>query len=388
MPRFDREGAERYVCELLGDQGRCGTVFTSWTKYMAHQTHNKSGNHGRKSPLRVSVITNQCVNCGSTFADRPTAQNHVVSSWTTGTCRTERSHTTWALEEITLPISCNLSAQEFGDLQTYYTRARMTHLPFPAPAIRESTAQPAQQTRRHRQHSRNGHERGPTVRQKGRQQRPRGAAKAASTYRQLSQARKRNFRIDGSGGQAAQGRKQVRAEDPHQAATGWDTLLVKASSPKADNIQEQTQTYAEKARQEGPSGSAHLGLTAQGIAQPLQPVRTCDEVRYYRRDTTYKSRRQENHVENRVTGKTAPRSRSTQSNRGRSQVWTSATHSRGTRTTSIPGRSSDAVKIMVRAFLAEKRIQANSKAWHNAMQSEHTQRMAIAHQSSAQRTPD
>ena len=42
-PRFDREGAERYVCELSGDQVRCGMVFTSWKMYMAHQTHNKSG---------------------------------------------------------------------------------------------------------------------------------------------------------------------------------------------------------------------------------------------------------------------------------------------------------------------------------------------------------
>ena len=180
-------------------------------KYMAHQTHNKSGRRGMKSPLRVSVVTNQCVNCGSTFADRPTAQNHVVSTWTTGTCRADRSHITWALEEITLPISCNLCAQEISDLQTFCAHARMTHLPFPSPVIRESNAQPARQPRRHRQHSRNGHERGPTFRQKGRQQRRRGAAKAASTNRQQSQARRTNVRIDGSGGQAAQGRIQVRA---------------------------------------------------------------------------------------------------------------------------------------------------------------------------------
>ena len=177
VPRFDREGAERYVCELLGDQGRCGIVFTSWKKYVAHQTHNKSGNHGIKSPLRVSVITNQCVNCGSTFEDRPTAQNHVVNSWTTGTCRTERSHINWALEEITFPISCNLCAQEFGDLQTYYTHARMTHLPFPAPTMRESKIQQTRQPRRHRQHSRDGHEREPRIHQEGRQQRRRRAAK-------------------------------------------------------------------------------------------------------------------------------------------------------------------------------------------------------------------
>ena len=106
---------------------------------MAHQTHNKSGNHGIGSPLRDSVITNQCATCGSTFADRSTAQNHVVNSWTRGTCRTDRSHMTWALEEITHPISCNLCAQEFGDLQTYYAHARLTHVPFPSPTIQEPT---------------------------------------------------------------------------------------------------------------------------------------------------------------------------------------------------------------------------------------------------------
>ena len=41
--------------------------------------------------------------------------------------------------------------------------------------------------------------------------------KAASTNRQQRQARRRKLRIDGSGGQAAQGRIQVRAEEPQQA---------------------------------------------------------------------------------------------------------------------------------------------------------------------------
>ena len=36
------------------------------------------------------------------------------------------------------------------------------------------------------------------------------------------------------------------------------------------------------------------------------------------------------------------------------------------------------MKIKVKAFLAGKGVQANSKAWHNAMQSEHVQRMATA----------
>ena len=36
------------------------------------------------------------------------------------------------------------------------------------------------------------------------------------------------------------------------------------------------------------------------------------------------------------------------------------------------------MKITVKAFLAEKGVQANSKVWHNALQSEHVQRMEIA----------
>ena len=363
VPRFDREGAEKYVCELLGGHGRCGMVFTSWKKYMAHHTHNKSGNHGIKSPLRVSVITNQCVNCGSTFADRPTAQNHVVSSWTTGTCRTDRSHITWALEEITLPISCNLCAQEFGDLQTYYTHVRMTHLPFPAPAIRESNPQPARQPRRHRQHSRNGHERGPTVRQKGRQQRRRGAAKAASTNRQQSQARRRNLRIDGSGGQAAQRRIQVRAEEPQQAnaqgkpknapdnaRTDLDGVGHTAGQSIEPQSRQRTETDA-NLRGEGATGRtmSHSrptirigppgpdGAGNRGTASASPNLRRGEILQA---GHNVQSRRQENHVAHRVTGKTAPRSRSTQSNRGRAQVRTSATHSHGTRTTSVPGRSS------------------------------------------------
>ena len=179
MHRFHREGAERYVCELLGDNGRCGLIFTSWKKFIAHPTRNKGGNHGIKSPLRVAVITNQCVNGGSTFADRSTTQNHVGNSWSRGTCRTDGSHMTWSLKEVTEPITCNLCEQEFGDLQTDYAHARLTHLPFPAPTIKGCRhAQPLRQPRRNRQHARNGHKREPGGHQEGPQPGRRGAAKS------------------------------------------------------------------------------------------------------------------------------------------------------------------------------------------------------------------
>ena len=48
------------------------------------------------------------------------------------------------------------------------------------------------------------------------------------------------------------------------------------------------------------------------------------------------------------------------------------------RATNVSGRSAEDVKIMVKAILAERSVQANSLAWHNAVKSAHIQRMAIA----------
>ena len=56
----------------------------------------------------------------------------------------------------------------------------------------------------------------------------------------------------------------------------------------------------------------------------------------------------------------------TRSNRCRLQVRTSTAHAHGTR---VSGRS--AGDVMVKAFLDGRGVQAKSKAWHNAMQSEH-----------------
>ena len=55
-----------------------------------------------------------------------------------------------------------------------------------------------------------------------------------------------------------------------------------------------------------------------------------------------------------------------------------STDSYGKRAATVPGRSVEDVKIFVKAFLAEKGVQAKRKAWHNAMQSEHVKRMVIA----------
>ena len=54
-------------------------------------------------------------------------------------------------------------------------------------------------------------------------------------------------------------------------------------------------------------------------------------------------------------------------------------HCYGTRATRVVEDLLKTKKIMVKAFLAGRGVQANSKACHNAMQSEHMQRMATAH---------
>ena len=179
----------------------------------------------------------------------------------------------------TQPISCNLYAQEFEDLQTCYAHDRLTHLLFPSPTIRESRhAHPTRQPRRHRQDSRDGHEQEPRVHREGRQPR-RGSAKAASTNRQPNQAATRRDQLLDDSGTQAQGRRSSRRVSTRSCSrpssrrirrmrdlstTVWDTLLIKASSSKRDNMQKQTLTYAEKVRQEDAGtneGHPSSGLT-------------------------------------------------------------------------------------------------------------------------------
>ena len=210
IPHFDGEGAERYVCELSGDNGRCGLIFTSWTRFIAHQTHNKGGNHGIKAPLRVAVTTNQRVNCWQCIRRSSHAesrrqlvdQRHLQ----------DRSQSHDLVTGGTQPISCNLCAQDLGDLRTYYAHARLTQVPFPAPASMSSVSDRQDA----RQQSSDGHEREPTVHQEGLRGR-RGAAtpKAAPT----AEPSKTEEPLDDSGGQAQsrqQGRRTRRCETYHR----------------------------------------------------------------------------------------------------------------------------------------------------------------------------
>ena len=117
-------------------------------------------------------------------------QNHVVNSWSKGTCRKERSHISWPLKDVPQTICCNICAQELGDLQKFTSHFGLTLLPVPAPTIRGSAhAQLVSEPRRNRQHSRDGHEWEARVRQERRRQNRRGTAKpkAAPRHRQSNQ---------------------------------------------------------------------------------------------------------------------------------------------------------------------------------------------------------
>ena len=227
-----------------GDYGRCGLIFTSWKKFIAYQTHDKGGNHGIKSPLRVVVITNQCVNCGSTSADRPTAQNHVVDSWSKETCRTDRSHMTWSLQEVTQPISCNLREQEFSGSANVKRACSLDALAL------GSRARPASSTAKTQQATRKTWTRA----------RAQGPARGTAAWSQKSS------KTDGSSDQA-RSRHQGRAAEPQQnhaqghhqeesemrdfSSRVWNTVLIKASSPmKQTACRNRRRPCAEKVRQE------------------------------------------------------------------------------------------------------------------------------------------
>ena len=231
----------------------------------------------------------------------------------------------WALEEITHPISCDLCAQEFVDLQAYHAHVRLTHLFFPSPTTRESRhAQFVRQPRRHRQHSRSGHEREPRIHQEGRQPRRTGAAKAASTNRQPNQAaRRRGQRLDDSGTQAQEGRQgrsadsqQDHAQSHPQDASDDARFIFDGVGHCVDqDIEPRSGQHAETSgdlRREGairgerthtrPTirvGISGLGYvfsrTAQSTAtiwarlEPFLPMQICRKVGFCTLDKTYKA---------------------------------------------------------------------------------------------------
>ena len=188
------------------------------------------------------------------------------------------------------------------------------------------------------------------------------------------------------------------------SSTAWDTLFVEASSPEADNMQKtvadlrrtgaargaRTHTRMSGPDQVSPAEEQHgrhangtrpIDLVGPTVSPSAEPNLRRGSILQAGQNVLL-SEHQESHTEYRVARETIARYRSTQSNRGSAQIRTSTAHGHGTRAASVSGRCAEDVKIMVMAFLAERGVQANSKAWHNAMQSEHIQRMTIAHEQS------
>ena len=151
-------------------------------------------------------------------------------------------------------------------------------------------------------------------------------------------------------------------------STVWDTLLINASSPEADNMQKADANISGKGAERGArasprptlrvgvpgpgqvsSAERHKSGSTKGTGNSELPGPTGSSLSLsspnMRRGAilqtgqNVQSRCEENNVKHRVTGKTTPRSRSTQSNRGRAQIRTSTPNSNGTGT-STPCRAS------------------------------------------------
>ena len=84
---------ERYVCELVQEQGRCGLNFTSWKKFMAHKKA-----HLVRKPRHQITTAHLCCH-ESTCQLWQYIHRLPCNTWTKGTGRSDRSHMTWSVEE-------------------------------------------------------------------------------------------------------------------------------------------------------------------------------------------------------------------------------------------------------------------------------------------------
>ena len=218
----------------------------------------------------------------------------VVNSWSRCTCRTDRSHMTWAPDEITHPIICNLCAHQFEGLQTYCAHVRLTHLPF--------------------HHRRSERVDMPSLLD--------NSDATGNTQEMDTSGSQGCIKRDGSRG-GEEPRRQLRR-------TVSRTRQGEAPSAEADDMQKQMQTHAEKVRQEGsghtrgpPFVWAYLGLvkslqergnavvatTVQGTAtygarlEPLSPTQNMRRGAILQAGQNVQSRHQENHAEHRVPEK-------------------------------------------------------------------------------------
>ena len=114
--------------------------------------------------------------------------------------------------------------------------------------------------------------------------------------------------------------------------------------------------------------------TAQGLTtywarlEPLLPTQICDEVRFCRLDKTFQT------DVKRVTLNIVSPEKRLLVLKALGQTEAERKYGRAPPTAM---ETPEDVKIMVKTFFVKRGVQRNSKAWHNAMQSEHTQRMVI-----------
>ena len=174
-----------------------------------------------------------------------------------------------------------LCAQEFGDLQTYLAHARLTHLPFPAPTIRASRHdQLVRQPRRNRQDSRNRHEREPGVHQEGRSGR-RGATTSKATptnlKAELSRTGEPADRRQWWPSPKADGKLEQKSPNKIMLKAILETrqTMRDLSSTGQFPDQKQTQTYAEKVRQEERGHTRGTPFVCGATFWLVSPLSTC-----------------------------------------------------------------------------------------------------------------
>ena len=80
--------ANLHTCHLRDKDGmECGKIFKSYHALIVHQVSALGGEHGRVSPFYCCVLCNRCPISHTTFANLPSARNHLKSSFLHGYCK-------------------------------------------------------------------------------------------------------------------------------------------------------------------------------------------------------------------------------------------------------------------------------------------------------------
>ena len=131
--RGEQEAVHR--CTLTTASGAtCGLLFSSANALKAHMRNAAGGEHGTRALSYALVLSNQCPLCMSTFADRKTAQNHLIGSIRFKRCYCDN---TTANHELVVPsfyscpiISCGCFGLAFPCWEAFQRHVRV-HLPEP-----------------------------------------------------------------------------------------------------------------------------------------------------------------------------------------------------------------------------------------------------------------